>query len=584
VLALTRQTLFERHPDWMQGVAQHGRIDLKPLDNALSQELAEALLARIDGAPQGLRTLIVEGAEGNPFYMEELVKMLIDDGVIVVEAEGWRVVADRLQVARVPPTLTGVLQARLDALTPPERLALQQSAVVGHEFWDQALAAIDPGATALLPQLHKRELIVPRTGGGGEYVFRHHLLHQVTYDSVLKAPRRDGHAKVGGFWRLRAHAETPRDVDPAHCRALAQAHFHGCQADAKDYVGWFELELPSYYNAYASQTLRPLAEQLVEVCEREFGPEHPQTARALTDLARVELMQRDVGAVEARLRRALAIQAAALPPDHADTARTLSALGGYHESHGDLAAAEPYYERALEIRERLLGEDHRLTLVALDKVAKARFELGRLDEAELLFRRALATHERCVGPEHADTAFALTALGEVLAKKGEHVQAEPLIRRALEVQQRCLPADHPDTGLSMWHLGETLRSQQRHDEAETLARDALRIWEAAFGPDHEWTAWGLVSLAHTRLAQGDAGEAATLADRAGQLLQALFGGAHEVVADTRLLQARALLALGRVGDAGPLLRQVVDARAGIDDDALARAATELLTQARAGEG
>ena len=105
----------------MHGVAQHGRIDLKPLDNALSQELAEVLLPRIDGGPQWLRTLIVDGAEGNPFYMEELVKMLIDDGAIVVERRRLACRRRSAARARVPQTLTGVLQARLDALAPPER-------------------------------------------------------------------------------------------------------------------------------------------------------------------------------------------------------------------------------------------------------------------------------------------------------------------------------------------------------------------------------------------------------------------------------------------------------------------------------
>ena len=399
---------------------------------------------------------------------------------------------------------------------------------------------------------------------------------------MLKAPKREGHAKVGAFWRVRAHADTPRDVDPAHCRALAQAHYHGCQADAKEYVGWYEREFQSYFHAYAAKTLRPLAEQLVEVCTREFGPEHPQTARALTDLARIELQQRDIELVEAQVRRAVDIQQRAPNADPLDAARTLAVLGGYHQARGDNAAAAPYFERALELREQLLGSNHPLTVDAMDYLAKTLVETGRLPEAEALSRRVLAAHELRVGPEHADTASALTALGEVLAKKGEHAQAEPLIRRALEVQQRCLPADHPDTGLSMWHLGETLRDLQRHDEAEPLARDALRIWEAAFGPDHEWIGWGLIGLAHTRLAQGDAAEAAALAARAAPLLERAFGSAHAAVAETLLLHARALLALGRAADAEPLLQRVHDARAGFFADALARAAADLRTQVRAG--
>jgi len=88
--------------------------------------------------------------------MEELVKMLIYDGVIVVEADEWRVLPDKLLEAHVPPTLTGVLQARIDALAPRERRALQQAAVVGHVFWDRALAAIDASAPEVLPVLRKR--------------------------------------------------------------------------------------------------------------------------------------------------------------------------------------------------------------------------------------------------------------------------------------------------------------------------------------------------------------------------------------------------------------------------------------------
>jgi tetratricopeptide (TPR) repeat protein len=546
LLVLTRETVFEQHPDWMRGVPQHGRIDLRPLGEALSQELADALLQRMRDVPDSLRSLVIEGAEGNPFYMEELIKMLIDDGVIAVEPDGWRVQPERLLRAHVPPTLTGVLQARLDALQPAERKALQQAAIVGHEFWDRALAAIDAGALQALPLLLKKELVVPRDGSavesGGEYAFRHHLLHQVTYDTVLRGPRRDGHAKAGAFWSERAQAASPQDVTPARCRALVQAQHHRCQADAKDYLHWFDGQFLHYLNAYAATTLSPLAEQLVGVCEREFGEEDVHTAQALTNLARVELMQGEVALMEPLLRRAIAIQEKALAPDHPDTALSLAAMGGYHSGRGDLAAAEPFFQRALDIRERAFGPEHPLTLGTVDQLAKAQVELGRLEQAEALFRRVLAVHERNLGAEHSDTAFALTALGEVLAKRGDHAGAEPLIRRALAVQQRTLPADHPDSGLSMWHLAEALRGLQRLEEAEAHAREALRIWEAAFGPEHEWTAWGLMCLAEVRFARADAAEAEALAARAASALERAYGPAHPVVATALGLRTRAALA------------------------------------------
>ena len=144
--------------------------------------------------PEALRALVIDGAEGNPFYMEELVKMLIDDGVIAVDGRAAGACStDKLLRAHVPPTLTGVLQARLDALGAERAPRMQQAAVVGHVFWDQALAAIDPAALDCLPLLLHKQLVVTRDAAAfddtREYAFQHHLLHQVTYDSVLKAQR-----------------------------------------------------------------------------------------------------------------------------------------------------------------------------------------------------------------------------------------------------------------------------------------------------------------------------------------------------------------------------------------------------------
>jgi len=207
VLSFTRPTLFERRTDWSSTAGVHQRIDLAPLDKTGSRMLANELLKKLPEVPAALRELVTSSAEGNPFYMEELVKMLIDQGAIRTgsdSSEAWSVDPERLLVTHVPPTLTGVLQARLDGLPPAEKRALQQASVVGTVFWDQALAAIEAQAAELLPALVQRELALPRTDaalddlhpGLREYAFRHQVLHQVTYDTVLKRHKQDGHAKV----------------------------------------------------------------------------------------------------------------------------------------------------------------------------------------------------------------------------------------------------------------------------------------------------------------------------------------------------------------------------------------------------
>ena len=203
VLCLSRSTLYERRPLWGSGRSNHLRIDLAPLSKGGTQELIQALLRRLEAVPTALRDLLASSAEGNPYFVEELIGMLIDDGVIVTDREPWRVSADKLLDVRVPSTLAGVLQARIDSLPPEEKSALQQASVIGHVFWDEALQRIAPAAGAALDGLTRRELAYGRETsafeGTREFVFKHHVLHQVAYQGVLKQTRREQH-RVTADW------------------------------------------------------------------------------------------------------------------------------------------------------------------------------------------------------------------------------------------------------------------------------------------------------------------------------------------------------------------------------------------------
>ena len=211
-----RPALLARRPDWGTPATL---MPLSPLKAAQSDALAQALLQRIDAAPPQLTeltALIVGQAEGNPYYMEELVRRLVDDGIIEVDAAvdaspgrlperpaggtRWTLHAERLNQARLPGTLVGLLQARLDALPAGERLAARQASVIGHVFWDDALQAVDDQAPKALPALQRAAFVraheLSDFSGTTEQQFDHHLLHQVTYDTLLKAERRLGHSAV----------------------------------------------------------------------------------------------------------------------------------------------------------------------------------------------------------------------------------------------------------------------------------------------------------------------------------------------------------------------------------------------------
>ncbi|HUG26249.1 hypothetical protein, partial [Piscinibacter sp.] len=134
--------------------------------------------------------------------------MLVDTGVIQAAGEHWQVQAERLQGLKVPATLVGVLQGTLDALEAPERRSLQHASVVGAQFWDEALAAIDPQAPDHLPALSQRELTLLQAesafDGTREFGFRHHLLHQVTYGTVLKPDKREAHGHAARWLQGRS--------------------------------------------------------------------------------------------------------------------------------------------------------------------------------------------------------------------------------------------------------------------------------------------------------------------------------------------------------------------------------------------
>ncbi len=201
VLLLARPTLAERGvalelPPEPPGL----RLTLEPLAPASGEALLDALLQPLADPPPALKPMLLDRAQGNPLFLEALVRMLVDDGVIDTQARPWRVDAGRLAALRAPPTLVGVLQARLDALPPAERHALQSASIVGPVFWRDALAAIDAAAPAALAALQRRQLVVARPASAfapvDEFGFVHQLLLETTYGTVLKPQRREGHARA----------------------------------------------------------------------------------------------------------------------------------------------------------------------------------------------------------------------------------------------------------------------------------------------------------------------------------------------------------------------------------------------------
>lgn len=200
VLATARPEFVEDHPGFAMARDDATSLSLRPLDEGDEKRLVEGLLGW-QGMPANLRSALLERAEGNPFFLEQLVGGLIDSGALTHGAEGWHVTAGAMTAA-LPDTIHGVLAARIDRLSGPEKLVLQEAAVVGRTFWPRAVGlSIEDGVVLpALEGLEAKGFVLVRASssvaGEREYLIKHALVRDVAYAGIPLARRARSHARV----------------------------------------------------------------------------------------------------------------------------------------------------------------------------------------------------------------------------------------------------------------------------------------------------------------------------------------------------------------------------------------------------
>ncbi len=193
LLCGARPELRDRRKGWGGGLMNASAIVLDPLTVEESRRLVADLLD-IDALPEMVRAQVVARSEGNPLYLEEFLRILIDAGHIARRAGRW-VAESSIAELVVPPTLQGLIAARLDQAPPDVKRALQHAAVVGKVFWTDALSALDgeQPADELLLEAARRDIVLELDerglGGGIAYQFRHILIRDVAYESIPKEER-----------------------------------------------------------------------------------------------------------------------------------------------------------------------------------------------------------------------------------------------------------------------------------------------------------------------------------------------------------------------------------------------------------
>ena len=273
------------------------------------------------------------------------------------------------------------------------------------------------------------------------------------------------------------------------------------------------------------------AREILEITERDVGPDHPDVALALNNVALMVDLQGDHEEAEALYARALRNQLASADSDPLEIAYTRHNLSGLAQMLGRYQEALEHIELALETRRRLLPDDDLHLASSLNNRAVILDDLGDYERARTAYDEAIAALERAVGPTDPQVASARVNLGLLLQRQGDYVEARRLYEAALALQEQALGPDHPILANVLNNLASLLETQGDFATSARLFERSLTIRQNAFGESHPKVAVSLENLAMV-LGELDPERALDLHYRALQMQSEESGPDHPSVAKT----------------------------------------------------
>jgi class 3 adenylate cyclase/tetratricopeptide (TPR) repeat protein len=265
LIATARPELLVERPGWGARL-RATTLELEALSAAEAARMLDELLGGT--LPTGLREVVVDRADGNPFFVEELLGTLIDREMLERQNGSWRLAQLPPDFA-VPDTVQAVVAARVDLLDPAEKQALQAASVIGRVFWARPVYELVPEAEPDLRILEERDFIRRRPGssvpGDREYAIKHALTREVAYASLPKARRARLHAD---FARWLERSAQGRDEDAP---ILAHHYVEAVRPEEADLAWADEEEELAALRARAREWLRRAAELAIGRFEIDEG-------------------------------------------------------------------------------------------------------------------------------------------------------------------------------------------------------------------------------------------------------------------------------------------------------------------------
>ena len=522
ILCVARPELLDLRPSWGGGNPRASAIDLGALAPEESEELADALLAR-SAVPPAQRAMLLDRAEGNPLFLEEIARMLAD-------AEGADAVRER-----IPGTVQALIAARIDRLEPDEKRLLQRAALVGRVFWRGALDRLSDGEVGgLLDTLLDCDFVVPEErstiSGDRAFRFKHVLIRDVAYSGMTKADRAGGHRDFAAWVAERAPDELA-EIRAYHLERAARllgelegappAELAHEAAAALELAGNRALNRESFVSArrllLRASELEPTLWRRYLAARAAWLVSDPLAAGELQELVR-SARQQGNRRVEGRGLIGLA----------------LVALYG----DNDVPRASELAEEALSVIE---PDDERSRYEAQSMLSTIDWWRGRLGESGRRLEE-MGEIARRLGRNDLE-AYALACLGSVHSERGDVESASELAAAAMAAAERCGTLEARARALATHGQVETRhgnlqKAQAAFDEARALYEQIGSAADAA---------WMATRIGRMQLEAGDLDGAEETARRGLRLLTGVPAAGRLV--EVRRLLAEVLLARGRVDEA-----------------------------------
>jgi class 3 adenylate cyclase/tetratricopeptide (TPR) repeat protein len=474
--------LVNYRPEYQHGWANktyYTQLRLDPLPPESAGEILNSVLGNDHGL-QSLKQLLIERTEGNPFFLEESVRTLVETKVLVGERGNYHL-EKKVESTQVPATVQAVLAARIDRLPLEEKQLLQSAAVIGKDIPFSLLQAItelsDEELRRGLTHLQAAEFLYETSLFPDlEYTFKHALTHEVAYGSLLHERQHALHARIveaietlypdrliEQVERL-AHHAARGEVWGKAVTYLRQA---GLKVDARsanrEAASYFEQALTAL--GYLPES-REMREQAIDL--------HFNLRNSLTTLGEGERVLEHLRAAEA-LANALGDE------------RRLARLSLYIARE---LSAQGEYEQAVTACERAIGmartlDDYGLEVVATLFMGRAYYCLGDYPKVVEALRRNLVPLDSPVVRERFGViglpfAFSRMSLALSLAERGEFIEALVLCTEAIQIAE---PVGHPFS-VTMTYRGMGLLHLRRGDlhQATLTLEHALEVCQGGDSP------------------------------------------------------------------------------------------------------